>query len=69
MPITPNISEDDRLFTLKVTTHSVGEVCTEALEPFMEIPLVSVCHLENGTYTVNVNGVTDTFELDVHMPY
>ncbi len=35
----------------------------------MEIPLVSVLNLENGTYTVNVNGVTDTFELDVHMPY
>jgi Mg-chelatase subunit ChlD len=69
LPITPNISEDDRLITLKVTTHSVGEVCTEALEPFMEVVLVSVCDLENGTYTVNVNGVTDTFELDVHMPY
>ncbi|MCK5523604.1 MAG: VWA domain-containing protein [Thiomargarita sp.] len=67
LPIIPNISEDEHLFTLKVTTHSVGEVCTEALEPFMELPLVSVLNLENGTYTVNVNGVTDTFELDVHM--
>ena len=40
-------------FTVTITTHSVGEVCTAALVAFAEnIPL-------------DVNGITGTFELAV----
>ncbi|MCD4821122.1 MAG: protease inhibitor I42 family protein [Methanococcoides sp.] len=40
-------------------------VCTDALVPFeVNIPL-DVYGLEKGVYTVNVNGVTDTFEFTV----
>lgn len=52
-------------FTITITTISVGEVCTEALVPFEEVIVLEVEGLNAGVYTVNVNGVTDTFELTV----
>lgn len=38
-------------------------ICTQALVPFTETIPLEVRGLEAGTYTVDVNGVTDTFEL------
>lgn len=38
-------------------------VCTEALVPFEHTIPLDVYGLEKGTYTVNVNGVEETFEL------
>ncbi len=47
------------------TERPADAVCTEALESFqVSIPL-EVLGLEAGTYTVDVNGVTETFELAV----
>jgi Mg-chelatase subunit ChlD len=62
-----NISQDDHLFTVEITTHSVGEICTEALVPFHHQFFISAFMLKKGTYTVNVNGVIDTFELSMDM--
>jgi inhibitor of cysteine peptidase len=38
-------------------------MCTEALVPFEHTIPLEVYGLERGTYTVNVNGVEETFEL------
>ncbi|MDI3539151.1 MAG: inhibitor of cysteine peptidase [Methanolobus sp.] len=38
-------------------------MCTEALVPFEHTIPLDVYGLERGTYTVNVNGVEETFEL------
>jgi len=52
-------------FNITITTRSVGEACTEALVPFEEVIELDVDGLKAGTYTVDVNGVSDTFNLDV----
>ncbi|NLF65205.1 MAG: hypothetical protein GX579_11470, partial [Chloroflexi bacterium] len=41
------------------------EVCTEALVPFDQVIPLDVVGLPAGTYSVTVNGTTDTFTLDV----
>jgi len=47
------------------TTRPVAAACTTALEPFeVSIPL-DVLNLLAGSYTVNVNGVTASFELAI----
>lgn len=47
------------------TKRPADAICTQALVPFeANIPL-DVYGLEAGVYTVNVNGVTDTFEFTV----
>jgi len=47
------------------TTRPAGAACTTALEPFeVSIPL-DVLNLPAGTYAVDVNGVTGSFELAV----
>jgi len=38
-------------------------VCTEALVPFEQNIPLDVYGLERGTYTVNVNGIEESFEL------
>ena len=52
-------------FNITINITSVGEVCTMALVPFEEVIVLEVEGLNAGVYTVNVNGVTDTFELTV----
>lgn len=62
-------SRDGNTFMVEITTHSVGEFCTEALVPFEEVVSLDVYGIEAGTYTVNVNGITDKFELNIdNMP-
>jgi hypothetical protein len=45
------------------TTRPANQMCTEALVPFEQVISLDVAGIEAGKYTVNVNGVTDTFEL------
>ena len=52
-------------FTVTITTHTVCEVCTQALVPFEENIPLDVNGLKAGVYSVDVNGITDTFELAV----
>jgi len=60
-----DIDKSDNTFTVTMTTKFVGEVCTEALVPFEEVIPLKVNGLKAGIYTVDVNGITDTFELAI----
>ena len=42
-----------------------GLVCIQKIEPFQEIVVLDVYGLSAGTYYVDVNGIGDTFTLDV----
>ena len=56
----------DQTFQVTITTTRPADaMCTEALVPFEETFSLDVYSLPAGTYTVNVNGITDTFELAV----
>jgi hypothetical protein len=48
-----------------VTVRPAGAACTLAIVPFEETISLDVNGLPAGVYTVNVNGVTDSFELAV----
>lgn len=51
-------------FEVSISTKRPREaICTQALVPFTETIPLEVRGLKAGTYTVDVNGVTDTFEL------
>lgn len=47
------------------TMRQPDQICTQALVPFEENISLDVAGLPAGTYQVNVNGVQDTFTLDV----
>ncbi len=56
----------DQTFQVTITTTRPADaMCTEALVPFEETFSLDVYGLPAGTYTVNVNGITGTFELTV----
>ena len=56
----------DRTFTVTITTARPADaICTQALVPFEETFSLDVYGLPAGVYTVDVNGVSDTFELAV----
>jgi len=48
-----------------ITARPADATCTEALVPFEETIPLNVYGLDAGTYTVDVNGVTASFTLDV----
>lgn len=51
-------------FFVTIKTERPSDVaCTQALVPFEETITLDVYGLKAGVYTVNVNGVEDTFEL------
>jgi inhibitor of cysteine peptidase len=53
-------------FKVTITTRRpAGKMCTEALVPFEETIALAVNGLPAGTYTVEVNGTTRSFTLDV----
>jgi len=53
-------------FKVTITTRRPADkICTEALVPFQEAISLEVVGLPAGTYTVDVNGVTGSFTLDV----
>ncbi|NOQ15330.1 MAG: hypothetical protein GQ583_12745 [Methyloprofundus sp.] len=53
------------LFTVTITTRSVGETCTQALVPFEETIPLDVNGLKAGVYKVDVNGISGAFELAI----
>jgi hypothetical protein len=57
--------ERNRFLAQITTVREADAVCTEALVPFEERIPLDVYGLPAGTYTVDVNGVTGTFTLDV----
>lgn len=60
------VAFDSTTFTVELPTIRPGDVaCTEALVPFDKVISLDVLGLPAGTYTVNVNGTSDTFTLDV----
>ncbi len=61
------ISErDGSQFRVTITTvRPADAICTEALVPFEEAVPLNVLNLPAGTYTVDVNGITSSFELAV----
>lgn len=60
-----NTEKSANTFTVIITTHSIGEVCTQALVPFEEKIPLAVNGLKAGVYSVDVNGIMGTFELAV----
>jgi len=56
--------EGDTFFVTIKTYRSPG-FCIQVLAPFEEIIPLDVYGLPAGTYTVDVNGVQDTFDLEV----
>jgi len=59
-------SRTDNTFNVKISTvRPADKVCVEVLTPFEQNIPLDVHGLKAGTYTVNVNGVTETFEMQV----
>lgn len=61
-----NTVKDGNKFTISISSKYVDPetVCTHALVPFEEIIPLNVKGLKAGTYTVNVNGISKSFNLD-----
>jgi len=58
--------QDGDTFRVTITTaRPEGEVCAQVLTPFEENIPLDVYGLAAGTYTVDVNGVSGTFTLDI----
>ena len=57
---------DAKAFTVTITTsRDPDKICTQALVPFEETISLDARDLPAGIYTVDVNGVQGTFELQV----
>jgi len=56
---------DDNHFSVTITTYRSPGVCIQIIAPFEEIIPLEVYGLPAGTYTVEVNGVQGTFELEI----
>ena len=57
-------TRDGTTFNIDIsTTRPVEAVCAQVLTPFEENISLDVRGLKKGTYTVNVNGLTQTLEL------
>ena len=52
-------------FFITIKTYRPPGLCIQVLAPFEEIISLEVYGLPAGTYTVDVNGVQDTFDLEV----
>jgi inhibitor of cysteine peptidase len=62
----PNPRLEGNTFVINLTTSRLpDEVCSQATVPFDKVVSLPVEGLSAGTYTVSVNGMTDTFTLDV----
>jgi inhibitor of cysteine peptidase len=63
---TVSFDDEENSFTVHITTiRPADAMCTEALVPFEENIVLDVYGLDKGSYTVNANGITDEFELQV----
>ncbi len=57
-------NREGNTFNIQITTKRPAELmCAQVLTPFEQNIPLDVKGLQKGTYTVNVNGVTETFEL------
>jgi inhibitor of cysteine peptidase len=64
--INQTFNDETNTFSVEITTvRPTDAVCTEAIVPFEERVSLDVRGLPAGTYTVDVNGVADTFTFDV----
>ena len=64
--INQTFDEEASTFFVEITTVRPSDaVCTQAIVPFEERISLDVRGLPAGTYTVDVNGVTDSFTFDV----
>lgn len=60
------VTRTENTFQVELTTRRPVDVaCTEALVPYQENVPLDVVGLPAGEYTVEVNGVTGTFTLDI----
>ncbi len=55
--------EGDTFFVKITTAEPADTVCTPNAPPFVETVVLDADDLSSGTYTLNVNGVTETFTL------
>lgn len=61
-----NTEKEGNNFNITITTKRPKDaICTQAIESFRETIPLEVQRLSAGNYTVNVNGVTGSFELAV----
>jgi len=58
-------ADESTFYVDVVTVRSADDVCTQALVPFEKRVALDVYGLRAGIYTVRVNGVRETFALDV----
>ncbi len=64
--VTTDFDAESKTFTVEITTvRDRDAMCTQALVPFEERIELDIYGLPAGTYTVDVNGVRETFTLDV----
>jgi inhibitor of cysteine peptidase len=64
--IDQTFTEEANTFFVEITTvRPTDAMCTQAIVPFEQRISLDVRGLPAGTYTVDVNGVTDTFTFDV----
>jgi inhibitor of cysteine peptidase len=57
--------EGNAFLVILTTARPEGVACAQVLTPFEETIPLDVYGLDAGTYTVDVNGVTDTFTLEI----
>ena len=62
---TINTVKSENSYVITIPAEYEGEICTQALVPFETSIVLDVQNLKAGTYTVDVNGVTDTFTLAI----
>lgn len=57
---------DGNTFTVTITTKRPKDMmCTQAIVPYEKVVPIDVYGLKAGTYDVNINTVTDSFELSI----
>jgi len=56
---------EDNTFFVTIKTYRPPGLCIQVLAPFEEIISLEVYGLPAGTYTVDINGVQATFDLEV----
>lgn len=58
------VERNGNVFNVSLRTiRPMDAICTEAIVPFEQTINLDVYGLDKGTYTVNVNGIEKTFEL------
>ncbi len=57
--------EGDTFFVTITTSRPADAMCAQVMTPFEEVVALDVVGLKAGVYTVDINGVGDTFELQM----